>query len=58
MNQEKKLIEEKNKMQQNNIKGLKNYMNSNLKRSDSDLTQAMMELFKKMKLLLKLSNST
>ena len=30
MNQEKKLIEEKNKMQQNNIKGLKNYMNSNL----------------------------
>jgi hypothetical protein len=30
MNQEKKLIEEKNKIQQNNIKGLKNYMNSNL----------------------------
>ena len=30
MNQEKKLIEQKNKIQQNNIKGLKNYMNSNL----------------------------
>jgi hypothetical protein len=29
INQEKKLIEEKSRIQQNNIKGLKNYMNSN-----------------------------